>query len=103
MHRGRGRPGKRGKPAKLRAQILARYAARYPDFGPTLAAEYLAKEGMTVDHETLRRWLLLAGQPRSSEPARHRQWRERKPCLGAMVQRMAPITTGLKGGELAVS
>ncbi len=87
VHRGRGRPGKRGKPAKLRAQILARYAARYPDFGPTLAAEYMAKEGMTVDHETLRRWLLLAGQRTlRRRRQRHRQWRERKPCLGAMVQ-----------------
>ena len=28
-------------------------------FGPTLAAEHLASEdGVTVDHETLRRWLL---------------------------------------------
>jgi len=28
---------------------------RYPDFGPTLAAEKLAKEGLPVNHETLRR------------------------------------------------
>jgi hypothetical protein len=82
VHAARGKPGKRAKPAQLKARILARYQKRYPDFGPTLAAEYLAKEGIDVDHETLRRWLLAAGKPMM----RHRQWRERKPCFGAMVQ-----------------
>ena len=62
VHASRGRPGLRAKPAQLKARILARYEKRYPDFGPTLAAEYLAGEGLAVDHETLRRWLLAARQ-----------------------------------------
>ena len=41
VHRNRGKPGPRRKSAKLRAQVLARYGERYPDFGPTLAAEKL--------------------------------------------------------------
>jgi hypothetical protein len=41
VHRSRGRPSPRRKPARLRTRILARYRQRYPDFGPTLAAEYL--------------------------------------------------------------
>ena len=87
VHRLRGQPGLRRKPPKLRARILARVEERYPDFGPTLAAEYLAKDGMTVDHETLRRWLLAEGQRTvRRRRQRHRQWRERKPCFGAMVQ-----------------
>jgi hypothetical protein len=87
VHRLRGQPGKRRKPAKLRARIMARVAQRYPDFGPTLAAEYLAKDGMAVDHETLRRWLLAEGKRTvRRRRQRHRQWRERKPCFGAMVQ-----------------
>ena len=87
VHRGRGVPSARRKPPQLRAQILARYTARYPDFGPTLAAEYLAAEGLRVDHETLRRWLLAEGKRTVRRRGqRHRQWRERKPCLGAMVQ-----------------
>ena len=87
VHRLRGKPGKRAKPAQLKQRILARYEERYPDFGPTLAAEYLAAEGMVVDHETLRRWLLAQGKPmRRRRRQRHRQWRERKPCFGAMVQ-----------------
>src|ERR1051325_6703516 len=61
VHRARGKPSNRAKHAKLKQAILARYRQRYPDFGPTLAAEKLAKEGYSVDHETLRRWLLAAG------------------------------------------
>jgi len=87
VHAARGKPGKRAKPAELRARILARYDERYLDFGPTLAAEYLAEEGLVVDHETLRRWLLAKGKPRMRRRRqRHREWRERKPCFGVMVQ-----------------
>jgi hypothetical protein len=76
VHRLRGQPGWRGKPPAGRAQVLARYAeARYADFGPTLLAEELAQEELGVDHDTVRR----RRQP-------HRQWRERQPCLGALVQ-----------------
>lgn len=88
VHRLRGRPSARRKPAALRVQVLARCAKEpYADFGPTLLAEHLAKAKLVVDHETLRRWLLASGQRtvRHRKPV-HRQWRERKPCFGAMVQ-----------------
>jgi molybdenum-dependent DNA-binding transcriptional regulator ModE len=87
IHRGRGRVGNRRKAATIRARILARYKERYPDFGPTLAAEHLGREGLKVDHETLRQWLLAKGwwtiQRRRQK---HRQWRERKACFGELVQ-----------------
>jgi transposase len=88
VHRLRGKPGLRRKPLSLRTQVLARSAEeRYVDFGPTLMAEELEKEGLVVDHDTLRRWLLATGK-RTVRRRRqqHRQWRERKPCFGAMVQ-----------------
>lgn len=87
VHRSRGRPGNRRKPAAVKARILKRYAERYVDFGPTLAAEHLEKEGLVVDHETLRRWLKAAGQwsPRRRRQ-KHRQWRERKASFGEMLQ-----------------
>src|SRR5512139_1017686 len=88
VHRLRGKPGLRHKPVSLRVEVLARCAEeRYADFGPTLMAEELEKEGLVVDHDTLRRWLLAGGQRtvRRRRP-QHRQWRERKPCFGAMVQ-----------------
>lgn len=88
VHRLRGRPSSRRKPAALRAQVLARYAEeRYADFGPTLMAEQLRKEKLVVDHETLRRWRMAEGQHTvRRRKQKHRQWRERKPCFGAMVQ-----------------
>ena len=88
VHRLRGQPGLRCKPPALRTQVLARAAeACYADFGPTLLAEELAKDGMVVDHDTVRRWLLAAGKRTlRRRRQKHRQWRERKPCFGAMVQ-----------------
>ena len=88
VHRLRGRPSARRKPPALRAQVLAQYEQeRYADFGPTLMAEHLAKAGVVVDHETVRRWLLASGKRTvRRRQQRHRQWRERKPSFGAMVQ-----------------
>lgn len=88
VHRLRGRPSARRKASALRTQVLAQCAAeRDADFGPTLMAKHLAKEKLVVDHETLRRWLLANGQRtvRRRKPV-HRQWRERKPRFGAMLQ-----------------
>ena len=87
VHRSRGQPGARRKAAKLRRRVLGRYAGRYPDFGPTLAAEHLCKEGLEVDHETLRRWLMEEGLWQvDRKRQKHRSWRERKECFGQMVQ-----------------
>jgi transposase len=88
VHRTRGRPGARRKEAKVRRQVLARYQERYPDFGPTLAAEKLQEEGWKIDHETLRRWLIQKGLWTLGRRKRqqHRAWRERKECFGQMVQ-----------------
>src|SRR5688572_15890108 len=81
VHRRRGQPGSRRKEAKFRRQVLARYQERYPDFGPTLAAEKLREEGLAVDHETLRRWLMEKGRwVVGRKRQKHRSWRERKEC-----------------------
>jgi hypothetical protein len=87
VHRSRGQPSGRRTAPEVQERVLLRCAERYPDFGPTLAAEYLRKEGLAVDHETLRRWQLAAGvrTVRRRRP-RHRQWRERQACFGATVQ-----------------
>ena len=87
VHRSRGRPSGRSKGEQLREKVLVRYGERYPDFGPTLAAEKLAEEGLVVDHETLRRWLLQQGVWKvGRRRPKHRQWRERKAAFGQMVQ-----------------
>jgi len=88
VHRLRGKPSARRKPAALREQALALYAQeRYADFGPTLMAEQLLKAKVVVDHETLRRWRIAQGRHAvRRRKQQHRQWRERKPSFGAMVQ-----------------
>ncbi len=87
VHALRGRRSGRAKPVALKTQVLARVKARYADFGPTLAAEHLEREGMGVDHETLRRWMMESGQWSVRRRGRkHRQWRERRANLGLMVQ-----------------
>ena len=87
LHRARGKPSNRAFDSKTKDAILALYQTRYPDFGPTLAAEQLAKAGFEIDHETLRRWLIRAGlwhKRRSRSP--HRSWRERRWHFGELIQ-----------------
>src|SRR5215211_4984920 len=87
VHQGRGRPSNQAHPAEFRAAVLARYQERYPDFGPTLAAEKLALEGWVVDHDTLRGWLMKAGLWRKRRKrAAHRSWRERRAHFGELLQ-----------------
>lgn len=87
VHRGRGRRCSRSKPADMRAQVLSRYAQAYQGIGPTLAAEKLAEEGLVVDHETLRRWLIADGQwQRRRKRGRHRQRRPPKEHFGELLQ-----------------
>ena len=88
VHRLRGKPSARRKPPALREQVLRLCAeTRYEGFGPTLMAEPLLKAKLAVDHETLRRWRIATGKHTvRRRKQQHRQWRERKPCFGAMVQ-----------------
>jgi len=88
IHRNRGRPSNRGKDCKIKEAVLRLYREQYWDFGPTLAAEKLGeRDEYEVDHETLRRWLLVAGLwKRQRKRAKHRQQRERKSHFGELVQ-----------------
>jgi transposase len=88
LHRLRGRPSNRHSDPAKREQVLALYRERYGDFGPKLATEYLAREHqLAVGVETLRRWLIREGlwQVKRKRSV-HRRWRERKECLGEMLQ-----------------
>src|SRR5215470_678267 len=92
-HRAAGRASNRQSDATTRTRALALVRAKYSGgvaerFGPTLAAEHLASEdGITVDHETLRRWMLDAGLwSRARKRSPHRRRRERKAHLGELVQ-----------------
>ena len=87
VHVSRGKPSNRRYGDKIREKIISKYQERFWDFGPTLAAEKLSKEGPKVDHETLRRWLIKEGtwQVGRKRP-RHRSWRPRRSHRGELVQ-----------------
>lgn len=87
LHKGRSRLSNRAKPSSLREKAIARYLGRYKGFGPTLACEKLAAEGIFLDHETLRRWLIREKLwPGPKAGVRHRAYRERKARFGEMLQ-----------------
>ena len=87
VHGLRGKPANRQSESSLRERVLARYRESYGDYGPTLAAENLAEEGIEVSVTTLRRWLTHAGLwQRKRERKQHRRRRERKEFFGELIQ-----------------
>jgi transposase len=93
QHGNAGRTSHRSKAAKFRHRVLRLIEQKYSGseqerFGPTLAAEHLAEEdGLAIDHETLRRWMLAAGLwSRQRKGKKHCQRRERRLHFGELVQ-----------------
>lgn len=93
QHGNAGRVSNRSKPAKFRRRVLSLIQQKYSGseeerFGPTLAAEHLAEEdGIAIDHETLRCWMLVEGLwSRQRKRKKHCQRRERKAHFGELVQ-----------------
>lgn len=89
LHRLRGRASKRKIPEAVRAKAVGWVKREYGDFGPTLAAEYLAKEhGLGVSKETLRQWLMEAGvwKRKRRRVEEVHVWRARRACRGELVQ-----------------
>jgi transposase len=103
-HRNAGRASARAKPGRFRRRVLKLVREKYGEgegegFGPTLAAEHLASEdGMQVDAETLRRWMLVEGlwrRRRKRKP--YRQRRERRRHFGELVQMDGSFHDWLEG------
>src|SRR6202051_4363749 len=92
-HRSAGRSSNHACEEKFRQQVLRRVRGKYGGavgerFGPTLAAEHLeCEDGLKVQAETLRRWMLAEGLwSRERKRRRHLRRRERKEHFGEMVQ-----------------
>src|SRR5258708_27646183 len=61
VSRRRGRPSNRAYPGDLRDMATGIIRERYPDFGPTLAAEKLAElHDIRLARETVRQWMITA-------------------------------------------
>jgi len=87
VHGLRGRLSNRRLPAEVRDRVVKRHQERYADFGATLACEKLAEEGLVLCPDTLRAFLKERGLwQRKRRRGRHRKRRERRACLGSLVQ-----------------
>lgn len=85
--------GLRGKPSnhQLKDGVMAKAIELvnkdYMDFGPTFANEKIRKRGVHISINTLRKGMIKAGIWKGKKrKARHRQWRERRTCVGMLVQ-----------------
>lgn len=86
VHGLRGRPGNAARTG-LREKVLNICRGEYADFGSPQAAEELAKRGLLIPRQTLWRWRREAGELASSRRVRrHRTRRERRSCVGELVQ-----------------
>jgi len=100
IHRLRGKGSNRRLPESLRTRTLKLVKAKYGDFGPTLACEYLAKyDAVQVSKETLRQWLMAAGLRRGKRRKTEEVhvWRPRRGCRGELVQWDTSVHDWLEG------
>ena len=98
VHRLRGRPSNRRLAGELRERAVAVCRAELSDFGATLASEELAKRKIAVSPDTLRRWLATAGLwQRKRRRAKHRSRRQRRECLGELIQMDTSLHDWLEG------
>lgn len=89
MSRRRGKASNNQLVPGLAEKALQLVREHYGDFGPTLACEMLGeRHGLVLSKETLRRLMIEAGlwAPRSARRAALHQPRERRNCLGELVQ-----------------
>lgn len=91
VHGNRSRSPWNATPADIRKSVVAFLKKKkHHDFAPTFAMEQLLKqENIALSRETVR--AIMAGNDlwkskQRTGPAIHRQWRERKPMYGEMVQ-----------------
>jgi hypothetical protein len=87
VHGLRGRASNHRLGQATRDRVVKRHQERYADFGPTLACEKLAGEGLALSPNTLTALLKERGLwERRRRRGRHRRRRERRACFGSMVQ-----------------
>src|ERR1700748_2187423 len=89
VSRKRGRLSNHAYPADLRDAAIGIIRERYPDFGPTLAAEKLAElHDIHLARETVRQWMIAAGlwKDRHARLKAVHHARDRRDCLVELIQ-----------------
>lgn len=88
IHRLRGKPSNHQLTPGIIDSSLTLVKTRYTDFGPSFANEKLMElHGINISTSSLRSAMIEANiwHPRK-QTTKHRQWRQRRPCLGELVQ-----------------
>lgn len=88
-HGNRGAKGNRNMPDKEKGEIKKLLHAKYPDFGPTFAAEKLDEvHGLKHDPKTIRSIMIAEElwKPKNKKKKKHREWRQRRSSCGEMLQ-----------------
>jgi len=90
IHRLRGQRSNRKLDEELEQKAMEILGdAKFHDYGPTLASQYLARtHRIRVSKETLRQWMMRAGlwQGRKQRITEIHVWRQRRERLGELVQ-----------------
>jgi biotin operon repressor len=101
IHSLRGRRSNRRMEGKIERRAIVELSKQEcRDFGPTYAAEHVGKHlGIKIGKDTVRKWMMAAGLWHSRK--RHcvavHQWRERRACLGELVQWDTSVHDWLEG------
>ena len=110
QHRSAGGTSNHARPTAERERALALVREKYSGpidmrFGPTLAAEHLASEdGITVHHDTLRRWMLAAGLwSRARKRSPHRRGGSARRISASWCSSMAVSTCGTRPAPRAAA
>lgn len=88
IHGLKGLPSNNKLPVALIDKAIGLVKQHFADFGPTLANEHLLDDyKIRVSTNTLRKAMIVAEiyKPKSYKP-KHRTWRERRACVGMLVQ-----------------
>lgn len=88
IHGLKGRPSNHQLPQWYKDEALELVKLHYSDFGPTFAAEKLFENhSYLLSVNTLRKAMLGEGlYAAKRHKPKHRKWRERRPCVGMLVQ-----------------
>ena len=88
IHGLKGLPSNNKLPEALIEEAIGIVRQHFADFGPTLANEHLLDDyKIRVSTNTLRKAMIVAElyKPKTHKP-KHRNWRERRACVGMLVQ-----------------
>lgn len=83
-----GKPSNNCIKKEVRKKVVKRLSERYQDCGPTFAMQKLAKEGIDLSKESIRKIMIEVGlwEPKKRKRLKLYQRRSRRSCEGELIQ-----------------